>query len=157
MGAMRVVFAIALGLLAAAGVVLSGLALSPASQRRWERWYAGWQAHRTAVALMHALERHDSAAIAAVSKSGAGHNFLCAQHIYPAEYWTAGVNGRVVAVGPDGEYLRFELRGQRLPGDTVAATMDIFIRPDDPAHVARFMMTTGTPGQRAALQACTEP
>jgi hypothetical protein len=161
MASMRVLLAITFGLFAA-GIAIGGtrlhwptLSRSPAQQA--VEWWHGWQADRTAVAFLRAVQRSDSGELANLSRSGTGHSFLCARRVYPIAYWQPATNRPLMRLGLQDGYWRYRLRGQRLSEDSTIATVDFFIHPDTAQRVAKFMMTTGSGIQNLALQSCLAP
>ncbi len=160
---MRVLLAITFGLFAA-GIAIVGTrlrwpaALSRSPVHQAVEWWHSWQADRTAVAFMRAIQRPDSGELAKLSRSGTGHSLLCARRVYPAAYWQPAADKPLLRLGLDDGYWRYRLRGQRLSEDTTTvATVDFFIVLDTPQRVAKFMMTTGTGIQNLALQSCVTP
>jgi len=81
---MRVASVIVLVLLAAvAAAMLPRVARSPRLRDQWRLW----QTDRAAIAFVDALAGRDSTRIARLSKSGTGHNILCAVRLWPRQHW----------------------------------------------------------------------
>ena len=149
---MRVASVIVLVLLAAvAAAMLPRVVRSPRLRDQWRLW----QTDRAAIAFVDALAGRDSTRIARLSKSGTGHNILCAVRLWPSQHWVPASYHSLYRLGPEDGEERYRLVGFPLPGDTGHAVMDFWISDDAGApRVARFGGIHGGKVMAAAFQAC---
>jgi hypothetical protein len=113
-----------------------------------------WQTDNTALAFVNAVADRDSAHVARLSRSGSGHNILCAVRLWPRQHWVPASYHSLYRLGSDGGDIWYRLVGFALPGDTTHAVLEFSVAGTGVPKVVRFASGRASEVLSPAFQAC---